>query len=196
MTSSLPPPAPSPRFLPFPGAKSEQVLQALDVFQNTSLAKARLSSLEAARLEPNWRFTSPPIKSLDISVVEMKDQLPQNPCARTTMMCSGIEWESKENIHPILSAVCTEITPEGVSYRDGEGEHFLQADTVILSAGMRENQDEALRYAQVKGSILPGIATARRLEIFRQRSVLPMPRPIPCELPPYVGDIKSGFTPQ
>jgi 2,4-dienoyl-CoA reductase-like NADH-dependent reductase (Old Yellow Enzyme family)/thioredoxin reductase len=44
----------------------------------------------------------------------------------------------------ITGGTCTAISPDGVSYRDAEGqERFLPADTVILAMGMKANTAEA-----------------------------------------------------
>lgn len=47
-----------------------------------------------------------------------------------------------------VNATCTAITPEGVTYTDGEGaEQTLAADTVIVAAGMKPRLDEAMSFA-------------------------------------------------
>ncbi|MDD6024282.1 MAG: hypothetical protein PUC06_08630, partial [Oscillospiraceae bacterium] len=54
----------------------------------------------------------------------------------------------EENFRYILNATCTGISETVVQYRDAEGqEHLLPADSVVISAGMRAQTEEALRYA-------------------------------------------------
>ena len=45
-------------------------------------------------------------------------------------------------------ATCTEITEQGLTYQDAEGElHQVAADTVIIAAGMKARLDEAMSFA-------------------------------------------------
>lgn len=56
-------------------------------------------------------------------------------------------WEHQENFTYHLGARCTEITPEGVSYEAEDGTlHNLPADTVVLAAGMKARQQEAMAF--------------------------------------------------
>ncbi len=46
------------------------------------------------------------------------------------------------------NATCTEITEQGLTYKDAEGElHQVPADTVIVAAGMKPRLDEAMSFA-------------------------------------------------
>lgn len=53
----------------------------------------------------------------------------------------GLQEVKNVSVH--LNAHCTEITERGVAYTDGEGtKQFIEADTVILSTGLRANHAE------------------------------------------------------
>ena len=46
------------------------------------------------------------------------------------------------------NATCTEITEQGLTYKDADGElHQVAADTVIVAAGMKPRLDEAMSFA-------------------------------------------------
>ena len=48
----------------------------------------------------------------------------------------------------LTNATCTEITEQGLTYKDAEGElHQIAADTVIVAAGMKARLDEAMSFA-------------------------------------------------
>lgn len=48
-----------------------------------------------------------------------------------------------------VNARCTKITPDGIVYVDGDGqEHAVEADTVVLAAGMKPRNDQAEAFRQ------------------------------------------------
>ena len=56
-------------------------------------------------------------------------------------------WESLTEFHFILNATCTAIEPGAVRYCGADGEErCVEADTVVLSVGMKARRDEALAY--------------------------------------------------
>ena len=54
---------------------------------------------------------------------------------------------------------CTGITKDGITYVDAEGEHSIQADTVVLSAGMVPQKAQAEAFRMIAGEFFP-LATA------------------------------------
>ncbi len=61
-------------------------------------------------------------------------------------------WETQEGFTYHLNAKVTAITPDGVTYVDGDGaEHTLSAKTVVLAAGMKAKQAEAM--AMMDGNV-------------------------------------------
>ncbi len=83
-----------------------------------------------------------------VTVLEMTDMLAREANRGHYYSMIRDAWEAEENFSFILNATCTGITPEGVEYRDKNGElHRIPADDVLLSAGMRANTAEALRYS-------------------------------------------------
>ena len=61
-------------------------------------------------------------------------------------------WETQEGFTYHLNAKVTAITPDGVTYVGGDGaEHTLSAKTVVLAAGMKAKQAEAM--AMMDGNV-------------------------------------------
>ncbi len=86
-------------------------------------------------------------KGHNVTVLEMRGEL----AADTTLIHyrSMFEeaWEATENFGYILNACCTGINENEVTYMDSDGnEHAIQADSVIISAGMKARKDEALEF--------------------------------------------------
>ena len=52
-----------------------------------------------------------------------------------------------DNIHGILNATTTAVNGGTVTYVDAEGEHTIEADSVVICGGMNQNLDEALQFA-------------------------------------------------
>lgn len=50
---------------------------------------------------------------------------------------------------------CTGTTEQGISYVDAEGEHFMEADTVVLSAGMVPQKQQAEAFRMIAGEFFP-----------------------------------------
>lgn len=60
-------------------------------------------------------------------------------------------WENQEGLSFELNALATEITEKGVTYKDKDGkEKFVPCGTVVLAAGMKAKQEEAMTF--MKGS--------------------------------------------
>ena len=68
-----------------------------------------------------------------VSIFEMTGTLSAASCTIPRVALTK-ELEKSVQIH--LNATCTGITDTGMSYRDAEGEHFEEADTIVLAAGM------------------------------------------------------------
>ena len=63
------------------------------------------------------------------------------------MFIDAVE-EYADALKIILKATCTEVTAQGVTYRDEAGElHTVEAGTVLLAAGMKANVGTAMQYA-------------------------------------------------
>ena len=55
-------------------------------------------------------------------------------------------WEANPNFTPILNATTTKVEPGRVTYTDRNGEHVLECDDIILSGGVRKDDDLVASY--------------------------------------------------
>ena len=90
-----------------------------------------------------------------VTVLEMTDTLAAD-CTPTHYRSLFIRaWTRDEDEHGLVmttNAKVTRISPEGVTYVDADGqEHLVEADSVVISAGMKSKTDEAMTYAEAKG---------------------------------------------
>ena len=83
-----------------------------------------------------------------VTVLEMKDRIAPDatPVHYYSMLMET--WEAEKNLTPIVNALVTEITEEGVRYTDAEGcEHFIPAGQVVICVGMKPKADLALSFS-------------------------------------------------
>lgn len=86
-------------------------------------------------------------KGHDVTVLEMRPELAMDTTMIHYRSMFQAAWEKLPNFRGICQATVTAITPEGVTYRNPEGEeHVVYAHSVVISAGMRSRQQEALAY--------------------------------------------------
>ena len=84
-----------------------------------------------------------------VTVIEMKDTAAEEAkrVHYYNMFMDAVE-EYAGNLHIILEAACTQVTANGLSYRDAQGEiHTVEAGTVLLAAGMKPDTAAAMTYA-------------------------------------------------
>ncbi len=88
----------------------------------------------------------------EVSLVEMTDTLAAASCA---IPRTAITKEIEKCVDAHTGARCTGITKDGITYVDAEGEHSIQADTVVLSAGMVPQKDQAEAFRMIAGEFFP-----------------------------------------
>lgn len=79
-----------------------------------------------------------------VFVIEMREQLMMDATPIHYVARYVDEWNKLENFSFACSASCTEIGDGYVRYTDRDGEHRIEADTVIYCVGMRAREQEAL----------------------------------------------------
>ena len=87
-------------------------------------------------------------KGKHVTVLEMKDVVAEE--ARRGhyygMFMAAVK-EYEDDLKIILKATCTEVTPDGVTYRDENGEEqTVKAGTVLLAAGLKSDVSGTARY--------------------------------------------------
>ncbi len=87
-----------------------------------------------------------------VSLVEMTDTLAAASCA---IPRTAITKEIETCVDAHTGSRCTGITKDGITYVDAEGEHSIQADTVVLSAGMVPQKAQAEAFRMIAGEFFP-----------------------------------------
>lgn len=83
----------------------------------------------------------------NVTVLEMRSELAMDTTMIHYRSMFQAAWEKLPTFRGICQATVTGVTPEGVTYRDAAGEeHKVLAQSVVVSAGMRARQQEALDY--------------------------------------------------
>lgn len=83
----------------------------------------------------------------NVTVVEMRDELAPDTTFMHYRSMFQAAWEAIPSFHHVLNARAKEIGDGYVTYTDKDGaEHKLEADTVVLSVGMRAKSDEAISF--------------------------------------------------
>lgn len=86
-------------------------------------------------------------KGHEATVIEMRGELAPDTTLIHYRSMFQEAWEALPTFHAILNAACTEISETGVTYRGKDGvAHFVPADSVVVSAGMKPLTDEALSF--------------------------------------------------
>jgi thioredoxin reductase len=76
----------------------------------------------------------------------MTGVLAQTSC---TIPRVALTKEMEKSVEFHLNARCTAITDAGLTYVDEQGEHTLEADTVVLAAGMVPLNDQAEQFRTI-----------------------------------------------
>ena len=86
----------------------------------------------------------------DVTVFEMRSMLAEDSTPVHYYKMFRDEWEKLSNFTGVCNAKVSCITPDGVAYRNADGnEHSVPADTVIVATGVRAMSEEALRYSGI-----------------------------------------------
>ncbi len=87
-----------------------------------------------------------------VSLVEMTGTLAAASCA---IPRTAITKEIEKCVDAHVNSRCTGIIKDGITYVDATGEHCIQADTVVLSAGMVPQKDQAEAFRMIAGEFFP-----------------------------------------
>lgn len=131
---------------PIPGLDKEKVLFAVDVLADESIAGSNVVIIGGGDVgvETGIHLARTGHKA---TVLEMRDKL----AADATLIHYYGEmmraWEAEENFTGIVNARVSKVQDGAVHYTDADGkEQSVQADTIMVAAGMRPLSDEALSF--------------------------------------------------
>ncbi|MGN1155402.1 MAG: FAD-dependent oxidoreductase [Agathobacter sp.] len=136
----------SPVRPPIPGADGNNVCFAVDAIMESEKTGDKVVVIGGGEVgvETGMYLAQ---QGKEVTVLEMRSELAADSTLIHYRALFKEAWESLEHFHSEVNARATKITEHGVTYLDAEGnEKELEADTVVLSAGMRANTDEALAF--------------------------------------------------
>lgn len=130
-----------------PGIDSANVIPAIEVFGNEGAVKGDVVVIGGGEIgvETGLHLAQMGHK---VTVVEMLGMLAPEAYRvhYYSMFIDAVEKE--DNITCILNARCTSISDKGITYVDADNNtHEINAETVVLAAGMRSNMDLAMEYS-------------------------------------------------
>lgn len=135
-----------PAIPPIKGIAENNVIPAVKAFQIADKLPERLVIIGGGEIgtEAGIYFSK---KGKKVTVIELTDALAKESAPMHYRKMFKDVWESCESFSSITNAAVTEITENSVIYRLKDGsKHTVPADLVILSAGMKPLEEEALRY--------------------------------------------------
>ncbi|MGN1155404.1 MAG: FAD-dependent oxidoreductase [Agathobacter sp.] len=126
-----------------PGIDKNHVFYAADIYGAEEKVGQNVVIIGGGDIgvETGLHLTS---KGRNVFVIEMMEELMRD-AAPIHFRSRFVEaWEKDNHFNFAVNATCTEIRDDGVVYKDADGEHFIKADTVLYSVGMKAKQEEAL----------------------------------------------------
>ena len=131
---------------PILGADGENVMFAVDAIMNNEQVGQKVVVIGGGEVgvETGMFLAKSGRK---VTVLEMRDEIAREATLIHYRESFQKAWEAIPTLFFIVNAKATEITKDGVTYRDISGEVYtLEVDTVVISAGMTARRDEALAF--------------------------------------------------
>ncbi len=136
---------------PIPGADGKNVMTAVDAYGHIADVKDSVVIIGGGEIGVETGIYLARM-GRRVTVLEMRGMLAADSVPVHYWKMFRDEWEACETFTGIVNATVTGVTPEGVTYRDETGaEQFAPGETVLLAAGMKPCQSEALAYCAAAG---------------------------------------------
>lgn len=138
-----------PALPPIPGADRENIVFAVDALMNPDSLGSRIVVIGGGEVgvETGMALAG---KGREVTVLEMRNELAADSGMIHYRSMFQEAWEALPNFHGIVNARCTAIKDTEVCYVDSEGkEQAITADSVVISAGVKAKQEEALAFYDV-----------------------------------------------
>ena len=136
---------------PIPGIDRENVITAEEAYRKVKAGEnigSRIAVLGGGDVGCETAVYLAQEAGKEVSLVEMTDTLAAASCS---IPRTAITKEIEKCVDAHVNARCTGITKDGLTYVNAEGEHRLQADTVVLSAGMVPRNELAEEFRTIAG---------------------------------------------
>lgn len=154
-----------PIILPIEGAQGDHVVTAEQCFGNLDAIGRKVVVIGGGEVGCETALYLAMEGGKQVSVVEMRGELAPDANYAPYLAINDL---APKHCDVYLSAKCSAITSSGVKYRDEAGaEHFIEADTVVFSVGMRARTDaaEAFRDCAPQFFKLGDCQTARNIRL-------------------------------
>lgn len=137
-----------PAIPPIPGADGGQVISVEDAFQKAASLPEDVAIIGGGEIGTELGIYLAR-QGKRVSVLEMRGALSEDSAPMHYRKMFREVWESCKTLRPIVDATATKIDEGGVHYRlkDG-GEGFVRAGCIVISAGMKPREAEALQYTR------------------------------------------------
>ena len=127
-----------------PGITGGNVYQAIEVFKKPLLAKGKTMIIGAGLVGAELAVYLKSEFGVDAEIVEMLGDISAG--GNNTHKMAVYDMIAQKNIPIHFNAKAVEITSGGIRCQCREGDVFYNADTVILAAGMKPRQEEAVKF--------------------------------------------------
>lgn len=145
----------SPVRPPIPGVEAETVITALDAYYDAAGVGEKVVVIGGALVGcETGLFLAE--QGRQVTIVEMTDAVgdPEKNWRHTIPMV--MRMDETPTLEYRTGHKCIEIAPSGIKVADKEGkEHFIEADTVVLAAGMRSNSETVERLRECVPDFFP-----------------------------------------
>ena len=140
---------------PIPGVDGKNVITAEEAYRKVKAGEdigQRIAVLGGGDVGCETAVYLAQEAGKQVGLVEMTDTLAAASCA---IPRTAITKEIEKCVDAHTGSRCTGITEKGISYVDAQGEHFMEADTVVLSAGMVPQKQQAEEFRMIAGEFFP-----------------------------------------
>ncbi len=136
----------TPLVLPIPGADPEKLVFCQEVFAHPEKLGENVVIIGGGEVGCEMGIFLAR-RGHQATVLEMRDRLSADSTAIHYYSMFSEAWEKEPNFHGITGAKVAAIRDGAVEYTDREGKLIsVPADSVVMSAGMRPNQQQALAF--------------------------------------------------
>ncbi|MFV0441580.1 MAG: FAD-dependent oxidoreductase [Lachnospirales bacterium] len=128
------------------GADGENVHFAIDVFEKPEAIGDKVVVIGGGEVgvETGMFFAK---MGKEVTVIEMRDELAPDTTLMHYKEAFKEAWEAIPTFKSVVNARCSEISDKEVKYLDeNNNEHSIEANSVILSVGMKPRNSEALEF--------------------------------------------------
>ncbi|WP_371381678.1 FAD-dependent oxidoreductase [Sporomusa aerivorans] len=131
---------------PIPGIDNERVVSANDAFINPDALGKNVVVIGGGEVGVEAGMVLAK-KGHNVTVLELRDMLAADATIIHYRSMFEEAWEALDTFRYILNACCYAIKGNEVIYTDKNGEEkVIQADSVVVSTGMKANKAEALEF--------------------------------------------------